>query len=172
MSSYREIVTKAIIGKGKKSSKDEYNLQPETKPDTVLGCWVINHKFKGVRKGNDVVVDGSFDVNVWYSYDNDTKTTVESRNYSYSDTLNMKLDSLDSSSDDIIIKALKQPTVKDVKTKDGIINMTIEKELGVEVVGNTKVRIAVEEDYEEVYDEIKDLDNDPELDNITEDYIK
>jgi spore coat protein E len=171
MSSYREIVTKAVVGKGKKTSHDEFSLKVDNMPNTVLGCWVINHKFKGVRKGNDVIVDGTYDINVWYSYDNDSKTAVDSQNVAYSDTLNMKLDSLNDNSDDIIIKVLKQPTVTDVKTKDGIINLTVEKELGVEVVGNTKVRIAVEDDYEEVYDEILDLDNDPELDKITEDYI-
>ena len=43
MAIYKEIVTKAIIGKGKKNFKDIYNIVPETIPSTVLGCWVINH---------------------------------------------------------------------------------------------------------------------------------
>ncbi len=40
---FKEIVTKAIIGKAKKTSSGDYTLVPEEKPDTVLGCWVINH---------------------------------------------------------------------------------------------------------------------------------
>ena len=43
MSSFKEIVTKAIIGKGKKYFKNNYTLTPEVEPTTVLGCWVINH---------------------------------------------------------------------------------------------------------------------------------
>ena len=43
MSSYKEIVTKAVIGKGKKSFNDVYTITPEIAPTTVLGCWVINH---------------------------------------------------------------------------------------------------------------------------------
>lgn len=43
MSLYKEIVTKAIIGKGKKYFKDNYSLSVENMPTTILGCWVINH---------------------------------------------------------------------------------------------------------------------------------
>ena len=43
MASYREIVTKTVIGKGKKTFSNHYNLTPEQTPTTILGCWVINH---------------------------------------------------------------------------------------------------------------------------------
>lgn len=43
MSVFKEIVTKAIIGKGKKYFKDNYSIDVENKPTTILGCWVINH---------------------------------------------------------------------------------------------------------------------------------
>ena len=76
MSNYKEIVTKAVIGKGKKYFKNKYSVKSEVVPSTILGCWIINHKFKGYVQGDDVVVDGSFDINIWYSYDNDTKTNV------------------------------------------------------------------------------------------------
>ena len=171
MSNYKEIVTKAVVGKGKKTSKDDYSVTPENNPNTVLGCWVINHKFKGSKKGDDIIVDGSFDINIWYSYDNDSKTAVDSRNFSYSETMNMKLSSLDIDPNDIIIRALKQPTVSDVKIENNNIKLSVEKELGVEVVGNTKVRIATLDVSDDDYDEIVDYDNDIELDKITDDYI-
>lgn len=43
MANFKEIVTKAIIGKAKKSSSNKYTLETEQVPNTVLGCWVINH---------------------------------------------------------------------------------------------------------------------------------
>ena len=57
-----------------------------------------------------------------------------------------------------------------VKAEGGVVNLTIEKELGVEVVGDAKVKISVEDDeddYVEVYDEVKD----EVLDNIDQDYL-
>ena len=44
MSNYREIVTKTIIGKGKKEYSNKYSLKTEQTPNTVLGCWIINHR--------------------------------------------------------------------------------------------------------------------------------
>ena len=38
---YKEIVTKAVIGKSKKTSKDEYSILVEEDISNVLGCWVI-----------------------------------------------------------------------------------------------------------------------------------
>lgn len=43
MASYKEIVTKAVLGKGKKTFVDIYSTVPSCTPTTVLGCWVINH---------------------------------------------------------------------------------------------------------------------------------
>lgn len=43
MASYREIVTKAIISKGKKVFVHNNQIEANNNPTTVLGCWVINH---------------------------------------------------------------------------------------------------------------------------------
>lgn len=167
MASYKEIVTKAVIGKGKKSFKNQYDLSVEEVPTTVLGCWVINHKFEGYKADGSVGVNGNFDINIWYSYDNDTKTKVVSKNIEYNDTFNVKLRSnADLSQEtDIIVRSLSQPTCSDVEINEKNINFVIDKELGVEIVGETKVKIAIEED-EEPWDIIDDEVTDTDLENI------
>jgi len=40
---FKEIVTKAIVGKGKKTFRNNYEIALEDEVDTVLGCWIINH---------------------------------------------------------------------------------------------------------------------------------
>lgn len=157
MASYKEIVTKAVAGKGKKFFRNSYKVEAENTPATVLGCWVINHKFKGYKSGEKIGVDGSFDVNIWYSYDKDSKTAVINKKIDYNDLFNVKVrDNVDLSDDtDIIVRSLKQPTCSKVKIEGDSIAFDIEKELGVEIVGETKVKIAVEDD-EEPWDEIID----------------
>src|SRR5574344_1276943 len=172
MSNYKEIVTKAIIGKDKKTSKNEFVITPNELPDTILGCWVINNKFEGYSNNSDIMVNGSFDVNVWYSYDNDSKTTVSTENFNYTDTLKVHLKETVSDGKEVIVRSLKQPTVTDVKIVDGKIKMTVEKELGVEVVGNTKIKVPVEDemdDYEDLTEEIKD---DTEINKVNDSYLK
>ena len=142
MSAYKEIVTKAVVGKGKKYYRNTYTINTDSKPNTVLGCWVINHRFSGKEVDDRIEIDGSFDVNLWYSYDNDTKTSVITKNIPY---------------------------------KEMVTVAQIEKELGVEIVGDTKVKIAIEED-EEPWDEIPEDVTDDTMkeidDNVDPNYIK
>ena len=168
---YKEIVTKAVIAKGKKNSTNNYTLQTEETPNTILGCWVINHTFNGTNLGNKVLVNGNFDVNVWYSYDNDSKTAVSTQKFSYTDTMKMNVDEA-SGSNEVIVKSIQQPTVSDVSIKDRIVNLNITKELGIEIVGDTKIKVPVEElddDYIELTD---DEDTIQTVDKVDTNYLK
>ena len=177
MALYKEIVTKAVIGKGKKSFSDNYTISTTDNPTTVLGCWVINHKFKGYKSGEKIGVEGSFDVNIWYSYDNDSKTAVVNKKIDYNDLFNVRLkENVEIIDDtDIIVRTLKQPSCNKVEVlDDGTISFNIEKELGVEIVGETKMKIAIEEE-EEPWEEIDDEVNEEVLNEIDssvkEDYM-
>ena len=173
MSSYKEIVTKAVIGKAKKTSSNKFSLTPEEIPNTVLGCWVINHKFNGSKNAKgSVLVNGSFDVNVWYSYDSDKKTAVTTQTFTYNDIMNVPLkeDRNMQDASEIIVRCLKQPTVSNVKIENNVVSLDVEKEMGVEIVGDTKVKISVEDtfdDYDEIYDEV----DDNVLEEIDENYL-
>mgnify|MGYP005796175357 CR=1 FL=1 len=176
MATFKEIVTKAVVGKGKKYYKNTYTINTENTPTTVLGCWVINHNFKGFEENDKIVITGSFDVNIWYSYDNDTKTTVITKTIDYREVVNVttRVNS-DTTNRDIIVRSLKQPSCVNAKENGNSIEFDIEKELGIEIVGDTKVKIAIEED-EEPWDIIPDdnLSNEveKEIDNsVKEDYL-
>lgn len=172
MANFKEIVTKAVIGKSKKTTTSTFKVETEEHVDTVLGCWVINHTFKGRSNGTEVLIDGGFDVNIWYSYGNDTKTGVSTKRFTYTDKMPVHLKDGSSMNEttEIIVRSLKQPTVTNVEVKEGFIDLSIEKELGVEVVGDAKIKVSIEED-EDDYEEIVDV-NDDELDTVTEDYLK
>ena len=178
MSSFKEIVTKAIVGKTKKTSTNELMITPELKPDTILGCWVINHRFNGSNNGGVVNIDGSFDVNVWYSYDNDTKTAVSTQVFNYQDKMPVRLkdNSTLTNNDEIIVRSLKQPTVTNVNVTDGIVKLNVEKELGVEIVGDTKIKVSIEDDeddYEVITDdEIITDEDETAIEEIDEEYLK
>ncbi len=171
---FKEIVTKAVVGKAKKTSSNDFTMTTDEVPNTVLGCWVINHNFTGTKGDNKVNINGSYDVNVWYSYDTDSKTAVATKKYNYSDSMVVPLkdDAKITNASEIIVRCLKQPTVSNVNIENGVVKLNIEKELGVEIVGDTKVKINVEDDeddYVEVYDEGT---TDEAIDNIDEEYLE
>ncbi len=165
MASYKEIVTKAVIGKGKKTFKNKYDLYIEDDVNTVLGCWVINHEMVGRNKGGNVLITGAFDVNLWYSYDNNSKTSVAIRKVNYKEEVKVRLkeEATLTDSSEIIIRSLKNPTCTDVKAEGKKITYEIEKELGIEIIGDTKVKIAIEDDY----DDYEIIDEDiPNIENV------
>lgn len=164
MANYKEIVTKAVISKGKRLFSTDHSVEVNN-PSTVLGCWVINHNFNGTKSNNKIVITGSYDVNIWYSYDNDTKTDVIRETNTYEEVINMR-DREDVEGEEIIVRSLKQPNCVKIDINGNSINYTIEKELGIELVGDIKVKVDIYED-EDSWDDIVEDD----IDKIKEDYI-
>lgn len=176
MPNYKEIVTKAVIGKGKKLFTSNNSVSVDNNPSTILGCWIINHNFNGERSGDKITINGSYDVNIWYSYDNDTKTDVVKVNNTYSEVVNMRSRENSDLNEEIIVRSLKQPTCSKVEIDGNKINYIVEKELGIELVGDIKVKIEAnleEEPWDEIvedksYDEkVNDIDKE-----IKDDFIK
>ena len=174
MANYKEIVTKAVISKGKKLFTTT-NQVSVNNPSTILGCWVINHNFQGNKSGNDIVIDGSYDVNIWYSYDNDTKTDVLKETNAYHEIVHMR-DRDDITGDEIIVRSLKQPNCVKVDIEGDVIHYTIEKELGIELVGDIKVKIEAN-DEEDPWDDIVEEsqsheDVSQDIDQVQEEFIE
>lgn len=172
MANYREIVTKAVVSKGKRLYTTNHSVKVNN-PSTVLGCWVINHNFGGTKSDDKIVINGSYDVNIWYSYDNNTKTDVIRETNNYSEVINMR-NREDIDGEEVIVRSLKQPSCVKVDINGDDINYVIEKELGVELVGNIKVKIETNDD-EDPWDEIledNDSDNNSEIDNVDDNFIK
>ena len=173
MANYREIVTKAVIAKGKKTFTTDNSIKVDNNPSTILGCWVINHNFNGTRSNDKININGSYDVNIWYSYDNDTKTGVVKQTNNYNEIVNMR-EPDDLTNEEIIVRSLKQPNCVDVSIDGNNIKYKIVKELGIELVGDTKMKIEanMEEDpWTEIIDESNDEVID-KIDDVKEEFIE
>ncbi|MCL1630815.1 outer spore coat protein CotE [Sporolactobacillus sp. CPB3-1] len=177
---YREIITKAICGKGKKFSRSAHTVTPTHKPTNVLGCWVINHKYKTTYHKDAVNVDGTYDINTWYSYNNNTKTEVVCETVSYHDRVPLTLRDKQVVSDHVQVtcRMLQEPNCLEAKisSNGNRVVAQVEREFLVEVIGETKVKVQVDGnglvEVEDDADEDKDLDkelNDLDSDFLTED---
>ncbi len=173
MASYREIVTKAVIAKGKKLFTSNHEVISTNKPSTILGVWVINHNFNGIKNNDEIRINGSYDVNVWYSYDNDTKTEVLKETNQYSEIVRMR-EREEADDEQIIVRSLKQPNCIKVDIDDDKIKYTIEKELGVELVGDVKVKVQADDDedpWDEIIEESNSEDVQENIDNVSDEYL-
>lgn len=173
MASYREIVTKAVIAKGKKLFTSNHEVISTNKPSTILGVWVINHNFNGIKNNDEIRINGSYDVNVWYSYDNDTKTEVLKETNQYSEIVRMR-EREEADDEQIIVRSLKQPNCIKVDIDGDKIKYTIEKELGVELVGDVKVKVQADDDedpWDEIIEESNSEDVQENIDNVSDEYL-
>ncbi|MGG5252869.1 outer spore coat protein CotE [Neobacillus sp. SM06] len=146
MGEYREIITKAVVAKGRKFTQSNHTICPAHNPTSILGCWIINHKYEAKKVGKTVEIHGTYDINAWYSFNDNTKTEVVTERVPYTDVIKLKYRDHDCLDDDeIIAKVLQQPNcVEAVISPNGNkIIVHVEREFLVEVIGETKVCVAI-----------------------------
>ena len=146
------------------------------KKSKKLSPKTITHNFNGVRNNDQITITGSYDVNIWYSYDNDTKTAVTKETNTYQETVNVKKRDDEEDNEQIIVRSLKQPTCTKIDIDNNKINYIIEKELGIELVGDIKVKIEANEEedpWDEIIEEPKENNLDEQIENeVDEQFIK
>ena len=78
----------------------------------------------------------------------------------------------DTLNEEIIIRSLKQPNCIKTEIVNNKINYSIEKELGVELVGDVKVKIETTMDEDPWEEILEEADTDKEIDKVNDDYIE
>ena len=142
MNEIREIVTKAVVDKGKKTMRMKVVVEPKNDTFSILGCWVINHNFSATLDQNCVTVNGDFEINIWYAYDNNTKTEVARQVESYEDTIKTRQIVKNVNSEkDVIVRVLQQPTCTNASITEEGIEVDIILEEAVDVIGETKIAV-------------------------------
>ncbi|MEK5643876.1 MULTISPECIES: outer spore coat protein CotE [Paenibacillus] len=143
----REIITKAICGKGRKFSTVTHTVTPPHNPTSILGAWIINHQYEAVAAGDGIEVIGTYDCNIWYSYDKNSQTDVAKETVSYVEFV--PLSYLDpkhrASTVEVSAEATQEPSCVEASVSSGGGNVIIrvEREFSVELVAETKVRVLV-----------------------------
>ncbi|GAK39544.1 outer spore coat protein CotE [Paenibacillus urinalis] len=143
----REIITKAICGKGRKFSTVTHTVTPPHNPTSILGAWIINHEYESVPAGDGIEVIGTYDINIWYSYDQNSQTDVAKKTVSYVE--NIPLSYLDpkhrASTVEVSADATQEPSCVEatVASGGGSVVIRVEREFAAEMVAETKVRVVV-----------------------------
>lgn len=174
---FREIITKAVCGKGRKFTQATHTVTPSHRPSSILGCWIINHEYDASKKGDCVEVEGCYDINVWYSYNDNTKTEVVTERVSYKDVIRLSSRDENCLVDDleVIARVLQQPNCLEatISPNGNKVVVQVEREFLAEVIGETKVCVKVyPEACEEDIEEIEDVDiDDAEFEDLEPDFL-
>ena len=143
----REIITKAVCGKGRKFSTSTHTVTPPHRPTSILGAWVINTKYEAVKAGNGVEVIGTYDINIWYSYNNNSQTDVAKESVQFVE--NVPLSFLDPkhrvSTTEVHAESVTEPNCieANISANGDSVLVRVEREFLVEMIAETKVSVAV-----------------------------
>lgn len=160
MNEVREIVTKAVVAKGKKAMHITHVIETSVHPYSILGCWIINSEFEASKNLDVVDIFGTFEVNIWYSSLENTKTDVLRETVSYQKDIKIKkiVKSYIDNNVDVLAKVLRHPTVIKAKIDDDKIILDIEFEILAEIIGETKIQVTVFNPINNEEEDIEDLD--------------
>ncbi|MFE5317316.1 outer spore coat protein CotE [Paenibacillus sp. NPDC056579] len=143
----REIYTKAVCGKGRKFSQVTNTVTPPHAPTSILGAWIINNQYDAVKSGEHVEVVGTYDINIWYSYDKNTKTDVAKETISYVEAVGLSY--LDKkhrpSTAEVTAFATQEPNCVEasISSRGDSVVIRVEREFKVEMIAETKVCVVV-----------------------------
>ncbi|SDX15782.1 spore coat protein E [Marininema mesophilum] len=143
----RQIITKAVTGKGRKFSQTTHSVQPPDNISSILGCWIINHQYDAARIGDAIEVTGSYDINIWFSQNRNTKTEVANQTVRYSVPVQLSYfdRNVRDGTTEVNAVATQPPNcIEATISGNGTVLVRVEKEFYVEMVGETKVNVVVE----------------------------
>ena len=152
-----EIMTKSTLAKGTKKTISKHNYLVND-IDKILGCWICNHQYRGVIK-QQPVIEGSFDLHIWYSHLNDS--FLLKQKVTYCDEIDLSIKNHETSQkDEVVVESLYLPRCIHAKLENKTVHLEIEKQMSLKIIGDTT--ILVESKNEET----------PEIDmKINQDFI-
>ncbi|WLR43471.1 outer spore coat protein CotE [Bacillus carboniphilus] len=171
----REIIAKAVVAKGRKFTQATHTLSPSEKPSSILGGWCINHKYEAEKQGKKVEINGTYDCNIWYSFDDNTKTEVVTETVSYKDVIKLRYRDEDYLDDEqeVIASVLQQPNCLEVTISPSGENIVVqvEREHLVECVGETKLVVMIDPDGLSEEEDNWEDDLESEVEDIDPDFL-
>jgi spore coat protein E len=152
MSEYREILAKAVVGRGNKNYITNHKIEADKEVSKTLGCWIINHQYiPYIVNESEVKIEGSYDVHIWYAYDKDLETSLVKKTINYKETLPFKMKPGERIGINNELKGfmVKYPTCINMTLENNDIYITVEKEFTIDAIGETKLKVQVSKTADE-----------------------
>lgn len=141
----REITTKATCAKGQKRFSQTHGIVTPHGAEIVLGSRISGHTYNAAPQANSVKITGAYDLHIWYTYADGTLTAVEKKTVRYTEHLpviDLEGERL-GQEEAALISVMREPKVVKMYTRRGAIQVEVDLEFYVEVVGEMKLWVRV-----------------------------
>lgn len=87
---FREIFVKTVCGEGDENVTESRSFHPNHKPTRILGTEITNNEFKAEYVNDKVVVKGTYEMNIWYAYNQGRDTALLAIPVEYEDEVPLR----------------------------------------------------------------------------------
>lgn len=141
----KEIVTKAVISKGKIVDSNEIILPITGNVSKVIGCWIINHHYLSLVENDKVYANGTYDIHVWYALNDNSDTNVFKQSIEYRQEFNMENNTFNKDNSEYKMYCIEYPSCNNIVISDNNFVITVKKALAIDVIGESKLLVQVSE---------------------------
>lgn len=156
MGTLREIFVKAVCARGKRTFARLHRFRTKNHPEDLLGCRLTNHRFSSSMDGDAVIVTGSYDIHVWYSYTTGddfeggpgrVQTAVSVQTVEFQERVPVQY--IDGSSRGVAnphcrLTATRHPRATEISLDaDGVVQVAVEDGYATEVIADTTLWVPV-----------------------------
>lgn len=100
----REIAVKTLTGRGRINYFYERELKLDPDISKTLGCWIINLQYAVECQGEEIYIDGSYSIQLWYAKNQDQASSVYEEKISFREKATMVYRNLPTLSDEKNVK--------------------------------------------------------------------
>ena len=143
----KEIVTKAVVSKGKIVDTNEIQLSVDTSVNKAIGCWIINHNYLSVVEGDKVYASGYYDVHVWCATNNSSDTILVKETIEYRDEFVLDNNNFDKENSDYRMYCIEYPSCTNLQLLNNKVLISIKKGLAIDIIGESKLLVQVSDNY-------------------------
>lgn len=141
----KEIVTKAVVSKGKISNSKDMSFEIVENVNKAIGCWIINHSYLSKIENNRVYINGCYDVHIWYAVNDSTDTFLCKNTVDYREEVMMENLNFDRENSEYKVYCVEYPTCTNLQFLDNKFIVNIKKGLAVDVIGESRLLVQVSE---------------------------
>ena len=139
----KEIVTKAVISKGKIIDNEEMEFSVDTSINKVIGCWIINHNYLSLVENDKVYASGCYDIHIWYAKNNSSDTGIFKKTIDYKQEFILDNDNFNKEESEYKLYCVEYPSCSSLNLIDNKFALNVKKTLAIDVIGESKLLVQV-----------------------------
>ena len=145
----KEILTRAVLSKGKIDSKETVKIESKQAPSKLIGCWIINNHYLPIVENEELFLEGSYDIHLWYAISEDKDSTLEKKTIQYKTRVGFD-EKINCNEVDFKVYCNEYPHCLNMEIVDGKALLNIVQKYSIDAIGETKFVVDVNEGFNEI----------------------